>query len=228
MKIAVLQTGRSIDETRHIHGDYDDMCKVMLGHTPDEMDTFEVLDDRFPDDMGAYDAYLITGSRCGVYEDHSWIPPLEDFIRKAYAQDVKLIGVCFGHQIIAQALGGVAAKSDRGFGVGAMGYELVGDDGKMQSISLYAWHQDQVITPPQDAEVIASSDFCEFAGLRYGDKALTFQAHPEFTKEYMADLAEARRGSQISDEMSDAAMASLEKTVSADVIQEMMLSFLKA
>ncbi len=225
--MAVLQTGRSVDETRHIHGDYDEMCKALLERAPDEADTFAVLDDHFPDDVGKYDVFVITGSKHGVYEDHPWIPRLEDLIREAYRGGVKLVGICFGHQIIAQALGGKVEKSDCGFIVGATDYGLVGENGASRTITLYAWHQDQIIKPPADAEIIARSDFCEFAALRYGNKALSFQAHPEFTKEYMADLAEARRGGVITDEMGDEAIASLAKEVDVDVVKEMIAAFLR-
>lgn len=227
MKMAVLQTGRSIDETRDRHGDYDEMCKALLSRAPDEADTFAVLDDEFPNDVTDYDVLVITGSKHGVYEDFPWILRLEDVIREAYAKGVKLVGVCFGHQIIAQALGGIVEKSDRGFGVGAMDYEIIGESDEPRTITLYAWHQDQIVTPPPDAEIIVRSDFCEIAGLRYGDRAISFQAHPEFTKEYMVDLAEARRGGVISDEMGEAAIASLEKEINVDVVQEMITSFLR-
>jgi GMP synthase-like glutamine amidotransferase len=228
MKMAVLQTGRSIDGTRDVHGDYDDMCKAMLGRAPDEAVTFAVLDNNFPDDITAYDAVVITGSSHGVYEPHSWIPPLEELVRQAYREGVKLIGICFGHQIIAQALGGAVGKSDRGFGVGVMDYDLIDESGASQKISLYAWHQDQVSVLPVDAEVIASSDFCQFAALRYGDRAMSFQAHPEFTRDYMNDLAEARRGGVISDEMGADAIASLSRPVDADRVKSLMVSFLEA
>jgi GMP synthase-like glutamine amidotransferase len=227
MRMAVLQTGRSIEQTRAVHGDYDDMCKTMLYRKPDEADTFAVLDNQFPSDITEYDVAVITGSSHGVYEDHTWIPRLERVIRKAYAGGVKLIGICFGHQVIAQALGGVVKKSDRGFGVGVMDYDLVDATGTSRQFSLYAWHQDQVITPPSVAEVIARSDFCEYAALRYGNKALSFQAHPEFTKAYMNDLAEARRGGVISDEMGEEAIASLSREVDADLVKNLMVEFLE-
>jgi GMP synthase-like glutamine amidotransferase len=227
MKMAVLQTGRALEYTSAAHGDYDDMCKAMLNRAPGEADTFAVLDNQFPENITDYDVAVITGSSHAVYEDHNWIQPLETIIRDAYKGGVKLIGVCFGHQIIAQALGGVVEKSDLGFGVGVMDYTLVGDAGASSDISLYAWHQDQVVTPPADAEVVAQSDFCRFAALRYGNKALSFQAHPEFTKEYMNDLAEARRGGVISDEMGDEAIASLSRSVDAEVVKSMMVAFLE-
>lgn len=124
LNIAVLQAGRSPDSLIPEHGDYDDMCKTLLGRKPHEAKTFAVLDNVFPENIENYDLLIITGSRHGVYEDHDWIPPLEALIREAYAKSVKMLGLCFGHQIMAQALGGEVVKSDKGFGVGVMDYGL--------------------------------------------------------------------------------------------------------
>ncbi|MEO1041998.1 MAG: type 1 glutamine amidotransferase [Pseudomonadota bacterium] len=225
-RMAVLQTGRSVPGSEERHGDYDDMCKALMGRAPDDADTFAILDGEFPDDITEYDVFVVTGSKFGVYEDHAWIAPLEELIRQIYDSGKKMVGVCFGHQIIAQALGGEVEKSDKGFGAGAMHYTLQGANGQTQDIALYAWHQDQVIRAPAQAETIASSDFCPIAGLRYGDRVLTFQAHPEFTKAYTEELAEARRGIVLTDEQADQALASLKTKINADLIQEMIFEFI--
>ena len=228
MNIAVLQTGRSAEALFEAHGDYDDMCKALLGKSSEEAATYAVLDDVFPTSIDPYDVIVITGSRHGVYEDHKWIPRLEALIREAYAKNKKIIGICFGHQIIAQALGGLVEKSDRGFGVGVMEYEITVAEGAPEKLALYAWHQDQIVRAPVDAKIIARSDFCEIAALKYGDRAISFQAHPEFTKDYIAGLVEDRRDNGISDELADAALASLEKKVDAQAVQAMLAEFLRA
>jgi len=148
-------------------------------------------------------------------------------IRLAFARRKKIIGICFGHQILAQALGGVVRQSDKGWGLGAMDYELAFGDGERIAITLYAWHEDQVILPPEGAETIARSEFCEFAALRYGDKAISFQAHPEFTREYLLDLSEARRGSTLPGELTDAAIRSLERSADKDLVREILIGFLE-
>ncbi|MGB2201641.1 MAG: type 1 glutamine amidotransferase, partial [Pseudooceanicola atlanticus] len=112
----------------------------------------------------------------GVYEPHDWIPPLEDLIRAIHAKKQPLAGICFGHQIIAQALGGKVVKFDGGWSVGAQTYQF--EDGP---VTLNAWHQDQVVALPDGAQVLASSDFCANAAVAYGDRIYTVQAHPEFT-----------------------------------------------
>ena len=191
MKIGILQTGRTPEEMRDKHGDYDDLFRKLLGGRGFDFDTYPVLDGVFPNSPEDADGWLITGSRFGAYEDHDWIPPLEEFLRRTYAKGVPIIGVCFGHQILAQALGGKVEKYGGGWSVGAVEYSSAGaSDGKD---TILAWHQDQVTELPEGAEVTGGTDFCRYAMLSYGDKALTVQPHPEFTAEFVADLAEARK-----------------------------------
>lgn len=207
--VAILQCGEAIPGSAPRHGDYDTMCKTMMGLDAKEAQTYRVLDGVFPGDIHDHSVYVITGSKFGVYEDHSWIAPLEDFIRTIKAAGKILIGVCFGHQIIAQALGGCVEKSTKGFGIGLMPYKLDLHAGETQQAKLYAWHQDQVISVPPGATVIASSDFCPVAGLQYGESILTFQAHPEFTADYERVLIAARRGTIIPHDQAEAGEASL-------------------
>lgn len=189
MKIGILQTGRSPDEIAGKYGQYDTLFRKLLAGRGFEFDTYAVLDNVLPDSVDAADGWLITGSKFGVYEPHSWIAPLESFLREVYAADIPIIGVCFGHQILAQALGGTVEKFDGGWSVGKVGYQTEKSE---KPTELMAFHQDQVTAIPEDAEVIGSTDFCQFAMLAYGNKALTVQPHPEFTAEFMVDLLQAR------------------------------------
>ena len=227
LKVAVLQTGRAPDQLQAEHGDYDLMCKSLLGLKAAEATTFAILDGVFPDEPEAFDLLLITGSRHGVYEDHDWIAPLETLIQAAYGRGQKMIGICFGHQIIATALGGRVEKSDKGFGIGVMEYTLERQDGSEVPISLCAWHQDQIVSPPPHAQIIARSEFCEVAGLQYSDTAITFQAHPEFTRKYVRDLIDARTPSLLDEEFSQRSLATLDKPIDQSVIQDELAQFLR-
>jgi GMP synthase-like glutamine amidotransferase len=139
----------------------------------------------------ALDAWLLTGSRHGVYDDLPWIEPLKDFIRTAAAQQRRMVGVCFCHQIIAEALGGKVEKAATGWRIGLERYAIrPGADGETaQSLAMPAFHQDQIVRPPPEAEIVAQSEACEFAALRYRQAPiLSVQFHPEFSRAYLADL----------------------------------------
>ncbi len=223
MKIGILQTGRSPEELRNKHGDYDDMFCQFLGGRGFEFVTYPVLDGLNPKSVRDADGWLITGSKFGVYENHSWIPPLEDFLRRAYAEAVPMVGVCFGHQLIAQALGGKVKKYPGGWSVGPEVYELDGISGKA---CVMAWHQDQVIEKPEVAVTAGSSAFCKFAALSYGDRAFTIQPHPEFKAEFVADLVVARRNI-LPDNLAEKTLAGLDKALSSAAIADLIDAFFR-
>jgi len=174
-----------------------------------------------------YDLLILTGSRYGVYEDHDWIAPLEDLIREAYAKEIKMLGICFGHQIIAQALGGTVVKSKNGLGAGVMDYVLTDKNNTIKTVSLCAWHQDQVITPPAEAVTLATSDFCPHAALRYKNKVLSFQPHPEFSKDFIQGLIDLRRGKTITEDFAQSSEATLKKDTHAHIIQSLIADYLR-
>lgn len=136
----------------------------------------------------ACEAWLIPGSRHGVYDDLPWIAPLKNFIRDAAKLKRPMAGVCFGHQIIAEALGGKVEKAAIGFRIGLERYETT-MDGVPQTIAMPAFHQDQIVVPPPNAEVVARTAACAYAALRYQDAPVfSVQFHPEFSRAYLADL----------------------------------------
>lgn len=187
MKIGILQTGLAPEMLRAEFGEYPDMFARLLEHKGFTFATYRVVEGQFPALATECDGWLITGSRHGTYEDHPWIPPLEQLIREAFAAHVPVVGVCFGHQIVAQAMGGKVEKFGGGWAVGAQEYDFGG-----QMLRLNAWHQDQVVTVPEGAKVVASNDFCTNAALLYDTHAFTVQGHPEYGSDFIEGLMRTR------------------------------------
>jgi GMP synthase-like glutamine amidotransferase len=204
MQIGILQTGHTPEAMLPDHHDYGQLFVDLLDGADFTFRIWSVVDGDFPDGPDAADGWLITGSRHGAYEGLPFIPPLEELIRAIYAADKPLVGICFGHQIIAQALGGRVEKFAGGWNVGAKEYDW---DGK--PVTLNAWHQDQVTRLPADAEVLASNSTCAYAILRYGNRAFTVQAHPEFRASFVEGLARTRGPGVVPDPLLQDAIARL-------------------
>lgn len=193
MKIAILETGRPPGALAEEFGDYPSMFEHMLG--PEfEIERFHAEAGELPDDPSAHHAYLITGSPAGVYEPLPWIAPLCEFIRSA--KDRRMVGICFGHQVMAEALGGRVEKSDKGWGAGLHHYSIARREPWMDgetTIAIPASHQDQVVVQPTNTQVVAKSSFTPFAALAWTDRpAISFQFHPEFSPAFAKALIEKR------------------------------------
>jgi GMP synthase-like glutamine amidotransferase len=222
MKIGILQTGQAPEPLRPA-GDYPDLfARLLAGHGFD-FASWHVEGGEFPASVHDADAWLITGSRHGVYEDHAWIPRLEGFIRAARDAGVPMAGICFGHQIMARALGGRVEKYAGGWAVGPTDYDFDG-----QRLRLNAWHQDQVTAPPPGARTIATNDFCAHAGLSYGDWGLSVQAHPEFDDAFVKGLIDTRGRGKVPDAQLDAALDRLGAPIDSARIADRIAAFYKA
>ena len=187
MKIGILQTGLVAEALAEEHGQYADLFERLLAGRGFTFETWNVVENEFPSGADAAEGWLITGSKHGAYEDHDWIAPLEALIREIDASRRPMIGVCFGHQIIAQALGGKVEKFAGGWSVGPQRYDFA--DGPR---TIHAWHQDQVVEAPAAARVVAKSDFCANAALVYGNHIYTVQPHPEFGDGFVNGLIDKR------------------------------------
>lgn len=222
MRIGILQTGLAPEALAPEMGDYPDMFARLLDGHGFTFRTWKVVEGEFPASVRDADGWLITGSRHGVYEDHPWIPPLEQFIRDAFALRVPVVGICFGHQIVAQAMGGKVERFAGGWAVGATEYDFGGE-----TLRLNAWHRDQVVKAPAGATVIATNDFCANAALLYDDRALTVQAHPEFRPEFVDGLMRTRGKGLVPDEVMAEAAAKLELPIQDKTMAGRIAAFFK-
>ena len=226
-KIGILITGHVREELVEAYGEYGGFFEKLIGSDGFEFQDYFVVDQEFPSSVNECDGYVLSGSAHGAYEDHAFIPPLEEFIREAYAANIPLVGICFGHQVMAQALGGKVVKFDGGWGLGVHDYKIDLGNGP-EPIRINAVHQDQVVELPKDAKVIGSSPFCENAAIAYQGKAISFQPHPEFGPEFMNDLIEVRRGLTFSDALSDEAINTLGTSVDNGRIADYIRNFFGA
>jgi len=192
VKLAILETGRPPGDLADRFGDYPAMLAALVGDGF-EIETFDVQAGELPD-PNAHDAVLITGSPAGVYEPLPWIEPLMQFIRAA--RDSRMVGICFGHQVMSEALGGHVEKSNKGWGAGLHHYNILHAEPWLDgtaTIAIPASHQDQVVIQPPNTEVVAASDFTPYAALAWTDRAaISFQFHPEFSPGFAQALIEKR------------------------------------
>ena len=238
MRIGIIETGNVSDVLKARFGDYPSIFHALI-HTqlPDaEFIDVSVINGQAlgrPEDA---DGWLITGSRHGVYEDLDWITDLKAFVRDCMARKVPVVGICFGHQLLAEAMGGKVEKSARGWGLGVHEYNTHNLPGWMADLKAsfkgYAVHQDQVIVPPSGAQIIASSDFCPYAAMVYGDPdapdAITVQSHPEMSADFVQGLIDTRLNAIVSPALLAEAQAGLVQMVQNDVWATLIARFLVA
>lgn len=234
MRVTIIETGRAPGRLSEDYPRYPDMFAELLGEADAGL-SFEVV--RLPDgealpDPADCEAVVITGSPAGVYDRTPWMDPLRAFVRAAFGAETPMVGVCFGHQIIADAMGGDVRKSDKGWGVGRHTYEVLEHRpwmaGAGASVSLAVSHQDQVIKPPAGAVTLARSAHTDHAMLVYqAAPVMSVQGHPEFGDEFVAALYAARRG-RLSDEQVDGAIASLAEPHDNEMMARWMAAFLRS
>lgn len=213
-RIAILETGPVVESLKDKYGTYPDMFQRLLTAADPGLDvsSVSIINGESLPEPTAYDGYLITGSRYGVYEDHDWIAPLKTFVRDVDAAGHKMVGICFGHQLMAEAYGGRVEKSSKGWGLGQHAYAIEQKpwmSNALPSIEVLALHQDQVVEPPKQGDLIAGWDFCPYGGYQFSPHAISFQFHPEFTPTFFRDLIATRRGTIIPEDVADKGVVSV-------------------
>lgn len=199
MKIGILEAGLPPADLASRFGRYDAMTAELLGPGFETV-TFRVREGEVPPEPESCAGYVVTGSSAGVYDDLPWIAPLSQFLRETKGR-AKLVGICFGHQIMAEAFGGRVVKSDKGWGLGLQRYEVQATAPWMDEtagFAIPASHQDQVVAAPPAARILAGSAFAPLSALIYDDQpAISFQGHPEFAPDYAKALLALRHAERL-------------------------------
>jgi GMP synthase-like glutamine amidotransferase len=234
--LTIIETGQPPEKIQGDWPDYPEMFENLLGPhlTGWRFDSVALSRGAALPNPAELDAILITGSAAGVYDDPPWMAPLMDFIRGAAAAQTPQIGICFGHQAIANALGAKVEKSDKGWGIGRHVYDVTAPqpwmgDQPPETFSLGVSHQDQVLSLPPGAVLVAQNAFCEHAALAYPEaRAISFQGHPEYSSGFSCALYAVRKGTKLPVEMVDAAEASFVDPLDNDQTGQWMARFLKS
>lgn len=214
MKIGLLIVGHVDPASRHVGGDYPELFRDLLGSHGIDIEPYALDEGAFPDSEDECDGWVCSPSRGSTYDDEPWLGDAEELIRRMIDRERPYVGICFGHQLLAQALGTTVARSEAGWQVGVHRYEIVSREPWMDppsaKISVIASHQDQVTELPRDARLLAraTDGGCAIAGFAVGERAWTLQPHPEFTAPLADDLL-GRREDLIGIERVAGARASL-------------------
>ena len=232
MKIGLLQCDHIRQEFQHLIHDYSDAFEALFKHHAPALSlkVYDVCHGKLPRTPTECEGYVITGSRHSVYDDIDWIHQLSAFVRQVYDEKCKLVGICFGHQMIAHALGGKVAKADNGWGIGIKAVNIEKPKAWMQpsqnQYQLLLSHQDQVIELPDEGEVLGGNAHCPVSMFTVGESMLGIQAHPEFTCAY-ADAVMKTRVERIGQDVVQAALSTLSTPTDESYIAQWIQAFLE-
>ncbi|HEY8371054.1 MAG TPA: GMP synthase [Thermodesulfobacteriota bacterium] len=233
MRLGILQCGSAPAELRAEFGDYPDMSRALLRAVDPSVQFrgYDLTAGDFPESLDECDGWLFTGSRWGVYDAEPWIARAADLARALDAGRHPTVGICFGHQLVAAALGGRVEKSSRGWGVGVRKVRLLAPrppwaEPPADEIALVVSHQDQVVEPPPGARVLAEHPFCPYEMLQIGEHVLTIQAHPDFSRAYARRLMEHRRA-LIGEETYERGLRTLDTPTDSAVVGRWIVNFLR-
>jgi GMP synthase-like glutamine amidotransferase len=196
VRAGLLVVGHVDPRAQHIAGDYPELFAALLGPVGIDVVPYAADEGQLPMSLHECHGWLCSPSRRSVYDDEPWIKDMKDLTRDAVAREHPFVGICFGHQLLAQALGGRVERAADGWGVGVQKFDIVEPLPQMRpalgACALIASHEDQVVDVPAGTRVIARSEYCPVAGLAAGERMWTLQAHPEFVPALADDLLRLR------------------------------------
>ena len=241
LDIGILRADDVRPELVDSFGEYPDMFEKLL-HTANSYEDFPKCEDLiftpyavnqgvYPAEIDNHDAYIITGSKSGIYDDEHWIETLKLYVQRLNTKNKKLIGICFGHQLIAKALGGLAGKASCGWEIGVkQAVMFEGRDPRFFGTSefyLAYSHQDQALEKAPGSQILAATPNCPIAMTSLGSHILTFQGHPEFDIAYARALFELRESIYPSEVYSEC-RASLSTETQHLKVAQWMIDFMRA
>ena len=193
-KVCILDNDNLDPAVAGTYVSYGAMTETMFAAAgvPWQFERFNTTRGEYPDSFDAYDAVLLTGSKADSFSDEPWVRTLRERTTELLRQRKKLLGICFGHQLIACCLGADVGRAPQGWGMGRMSYEWIGATPLKSTLNLLASHQDQVRSLPEGATLLARSEFCPIAAYSVGDHVFCIQPHPEFVEDYSAWILSKR------------------------------------
>ncbi|HHH9110771.1 amidotransferase [Pseudomonas aeruginosa] len=233
LQICILETDVLRPELTAQFHSYGRMFVQLFNQQPvaAEFEIYNVVKGCYPPDSKHFDAYLVTGSKADAFGTDAWIQTLKIYLRERLDRGDKVLGVCFGHQLLALILGGKVERAKQGWGVGLHQYQVERKSSWMSppadNLTLPVSHQDQVTQLPENATLLASSLFCPIASYCVGDQVLCFQAHPEFVQGYSKALLDLRH-EQLGDLIYSAAVNSLQQKHQGQIVAEWMMRFVSS
>lgn len=214
-----------------VSGDYDDMFHRLFSPYPGvELVAYDSVIGETPSSPSECDAWITTGSRHSVNDDAQWVRDLEDFVRTIESSRRPFVGICFGHQLLAKALGGEVASAETGWSVGVKeirvrpGVEFI--PSSVSSLRMFNSNREQVVSTPDGADVIAWSEPCPVSMMTLGDFMLGIQGHPEIDMDYGRALITSRRGKAVPQEVADEGLSSLDQGSDSAVVSDLILRFI--
>ncbi len=234
LRVGLLLCDHLDDDIAAQVGDYTELFPARFGPAGIDLVVHDVTVGGFPTDLDAVDGWIVSGSRRSTYEDETWIHDLEDLVRRLVEERRKLVGICFGHQMVAQATGGTVEQASVGWGVGVKSFELTAgapwiDPHRVPSgrFTLLMSHRDQVTRLPERAEVLATTGYCPVGAYRIDDHVFCVQGHPEWVPE-LSRILMGRRRTAIGEAVVDAALATLDDPLDAALVVDWMADFFRS
>lgn len=230
---AILKAGTANRLARERRGDFSGMFRGLLDQPGGTWDVIDVEHGQFPDDVADYAGYAITGSRASAYDREPWVLRLLELIREIHGRRIPLLGMCFGHQAVALALGGEVAAHPKGWDVGARILELTPTGQALpllaqapRPLAIHKLHADVVTRLPPGAVHLARSAHAEHEAFAMGGTTLCLQGHAEFDNEVIAEALDRLAGAhRLSPAQAQAARASLATPVPRAFWQERLRRF---